>query len=157
MSGGEGRVVKLINGIKIVAKKNWERFTKFVSTGLVAFLFSEVIIYAGLTISGYNWLIEIDIISAILSIALGFFLNDKWTTRNHGFHPRGVRITAIRLLGYEAIYSFGNLIAYTIQLILYYFVGINPLIGNFIGAVSAVPFNYFFTMNLIWRINLKND
>ncbi|MFG1460463.1 MAG: GtrA family protein [Thermoplasmataceae archaeon] len=141
----------------MVAKKNWKRFTKFVSTGLVAFLFSELIIYLGLTIFGYEWLIEIDFFSAVFSIALGFYLNDKWTTRNHGFHPKGVRITAIRLLGYEAIYSLGNLIAYTIQLILYYFVGINPLIGNFLGAIAAVPFNYLFTMNLIWRIDLRNN
>ena len=120
-------------------------------------MFSELIIYVGLTVSGYKWLIEIDFISAVLSIALGFYLNDNWTTRNHGFHPKGARITAIRLLGYEAIYSLGNLIAYTIQLILYYFVGINPLIGNFVGAAAALPFNYLFTMNLIWRIDLRTN
>ena len=96
-------------------------------------------------------MIEIDFFSAVLSIALGFYLNDKWTTRSHGFHPKGARITAIRLLGYEAIYSLGNLIAYTIQLILYYSVGINPLIGNFAGAVAALPFNYLEKSSKSWN------
>ena len=29
--------------------------------------------------------------------------------------------------------------------------------SNFLGAVAAVPFNYLFTMNLIWRIDLRNN
>ncbi|MCL5440179.1 MAG: GtrA family protein [Candidatus Thermoplasmatota archaeon] len=158
MSGAEGRGdSKLLDGIAAFARNNWARFIKFLSTGFVAFLFSEVVIYIGLIIAGKANIVTIDVVAAATSIALGFFLNDAWTTRNAGYHPKGTRITAIRLIAYEGVYALGNVIAYSIQLFLLYEYQVNPLLGNLVGAIVATPFNYLVTMKLIWRIKLLHE
>ena len=144
----------MIDGIRDFARSNWVRFIKFLSTGFVAFLFSELVIYIGLVTVGKKNIVPIDVVSAATSIALGFFLNDAWTTRNMGYHPKGARITALRLVGYEGVYAIGNVIALSIQLFLFYVYGVNPLLGNLVGALVATPFNYLVTMKLIWRIKL---
>jgi putative flippase GtrA len=155
LSGGKGRGdSKLIEGINAFARNNWARFIKFLSTGFVAFLFSELVIYIGLVIAGKQNIVPIDVVAAATSIALGFFLNDAWTTRNAGYHPKGTKITAFRLIAYEGVYAIGNVIALSIQLFLLYEYQVNPLLGNLVGAVVATPFNYIVTMKLIWRIKL---
>jgi putative flippase GtrA len=155
LSGGEGRGDrKLLEGISSFARNNWARFIKFLSTGFVAFLFSELVIYLGLVIAGKENIVSIDVVAAATSVAFGFYLNDAWTTRNAGYHPKGTKITAIRLMAYEGVYALGNVIALSIQLFLLYEYQVNPLLGNLVGAVIATPFNYMVTMKLIWRIKL---
>lgn len=151
---GEKGDRKVLSEIVIFAKSNWARFVKFLSTGFVAFLFSELVIYIGVTVAGTANIIPIDVIAAASSIAVGFFLNDAWTTKNAGFHPKGAGKTALRLIVYEGVYAIGNVIAISIQLFLLYTYNVNPLIGNFAGAIVATPFNYLVTMKVVWRIRL---
>jgi putative flippase GtrA len=158
LSGEEGRGdSNLLGGLAAFARNNWARFIKFLSTGLIAFLFSELVIYIGLVIAGKANIVPIDVVAAATSIALGFLLNDAWTTRNAGYHPKGTKITVFRLIAYEGVYALGNVIALSIQLFLLYEYQVNPLLGNLVGAIIATPFNYLVTMKLIWRIKLLQE
>lgn len=140
-----------------IIRSNATRFAKFLSTGFVAFLFSELVIYLGTELFTTRFLVETDLVAAVTSIVLGFFLNDLWTTRHAGYHPRGVLITAVRLVMYEVIYAIGNVISYSIQLALFYYLTVNPLLGNLVGAVVATPVNYVITMKLVWRISVLSQ
>jgi len=144
----------LLSGVVTFARSNWARFVKFLSTGFIAFLFSELVIFIGVIVAGKVYIIPIDVVAAISSIAVGFFLNDAWTTKNAGFHPKGATQTALRLIAYEGVYAVATIISYSIQLTLFYRYDVNPLLGNFVGALVVTPFNYFVTMKAIWRIKL---
>lgn len=144
----------LFHSLMNVARANFWRFVKFLSTGFVAFLFSELVIFLGVTLFTTRALIQTDVVAAITSIALGFYLNDLWTTRHAGFHPKGVGINVVRLVMYEGIYALGNVIAYSVQLALFYYLSVNPLLGNLIGALVATPVNYVTSMKFVWRINV---
>lgn len=137
-----------------IARANLSRFIKFLCTGFVAFLFSELVIYIGTSLFTTSVIVQIDLVAAVTSIALGFYLNDLWTTRHAGFHPRGVRINLFRLALYEGVYALGNVISYSIQLLLFYYLQVNPLLGNLVGAVVATPVNYVVAMKLVWRIDI---
>ncbi len=143
--------------LSALVRRNWLRFTKFLSTGFVAFLFSELVVYSGMFIFGLGRLIYIDVAAGIGSIALGYWLNNIWTTRNSGHHSSTKKGFLAGLAAYEALYAAGNVVAYAIQLFLFYRFSLNPLIGNIAGAVVATPINYVLTMSLIWRIKIFSD
>ncbi len=149
--------MSLFNRMMNAARTNFSRFVKFLCTGFVAFLFSELVIFLGNTLFTTDVLVQTDIVAAVTSIALGFYLNDLWTTRHDGFHPKGLVVNVFRLGMYEGIYALGNVIAYSIQLALFYYLSLNPLLGNLVGAVIATPVNYIISMKLVWHIDVFTD
>ena len=134
--------------------RNLKRGSKFVIAGGSGFLTAELILFIGLRLAGIAYLVEINIVAAILSVTLGFFINEYWTSRNEGNHEGGYLGLSTRLVKFQLIYALGNVVSILTQLFLVYTFGISPLIGNVFGAIAALPVNYAISMILVWRIKL---
>lgn len=134
--------------------RNLIRGFKFVVAGGSGFLAAELILFLGLRLAGISYLIEINIIAAILSVTLGFFINEYWTSRNEGNHDGGNMGLAVRLVKFQMTYALGNVVSILTQLFLFYVFQVSPLIGNIFGAAAALPVNYVISMVLVWRIKL---
>lgn len=135
-------------------KRNLMRGIKFTIAGGTGFFIAEALIFIGLVLVGSTFLLEINILAAIVSIAGGFLINEFWTARNEGNHGGNISGLLFRLLKFELVYGLGNAISIAVQLFLFYDFGIYPLLGNIAGAVAALPVNYFVSMVVVWRIKL---
>lgn len=135
-------------------RRNIVRGFKFAVAGGTGFLIAEGLIFMGLVLVGDNYLLQINAVAAILSIAGGFFINEHWTSRNEGDHGGSVGGMLFRLFKFELVYGLGNIISIAVQLFLFYYFSVYPLIGNIAGAVAALPANYFVSMVVVWRIKL---
>ncbi len=135
-------------------KRNIVRGLKFTIAGGAGFFIAEGLIGLGILAVGLQYLVEINIVAAILSIAGGFFINEYWTSRNEGDHSGSILGLVARLLKFELVYGVGNAISISVQLFLYSSFGIYPLLGNIAGAVAALPVNYLISMMVVWRIRL---
>ena len=60
----------------------------------------------------------------------------------------------VRLLKFDVVYGVCNIISIAVHLFLFYHFAVYPLIGNIAGAAVALPFNYFVSMVVVWRIKL---
>lgn len=134
--------------------RNVKRGSKFLIAGGSGFLTAEFILFLGLRLVGVSYLVEINIVAAILSVTLGFFINEYWTSRNEGNHDGGYFGLSIRLVKFQLIYALGNVVSILTQLFFYYILHVTPLIGNIFGAIAALPVNYVISMILVWRIKL---
>lgn len=135
-------------------KRNIVRGFKFTVAGGTGFLIAELILFIGLVTAGAAFLVEIDIVAFVTSVAAGFFINEYWTSRNEGYHGGKITGLAVRLLKFELVYALGNAVSIAVQLLLYYDLSINPLLGNIAGAIAALPVNYIVSMVVVWRISL---
>lgn len=135
-------------------KRNVVRGFKFALAGGTGFFIAESLIFLGLVLVGDTYLIEINVVAAILSVAGGFFINEYWTSRNEGEHGGRMSGLVFRLFKFELVYALGNAISIAVQLFLFYEFSIYPLIGNIAGALVALPVNYFVSMVVVWRIRL---
>lgn len=136
------------------AKRNIVRGFKFTVAGGTGFFIAEGLIAAGILVAGLPYLLEINIVAAVLSIAGGFFINEYWTSRNEGDHSGNIMGVLVRLFKFEIVYAMGNALSIAVQLYLFHNFNIYPLIGNIAGAVVALPVNYFVSMLVVWRIKL---
>lgn len=139
---------------KDLLSRNAKRGFKFVVAGGSGFLSAEAILFIGLYIATIKYLIEINIVAAILSVSLGFVINEYWTSRNEGEHGGGFQGLTIRWIKFEFVYAFGNVVSILTQLFFVYTFGMSPLVGNIFGAIAALPVNYVISMILVWRIKL---
>lgn len=144
-------------GFRNFVAKNMPRFLKFLVVGGGSFLFSELILFLGEAIFIHPNYYALEITAMLLSVGLGYFLNDTWTSSGKGWHDAGFTNTMRRLLSYELIYALGNAISISIQLYLLYYHGLNVLLGNIIGAIVATPVNYVLTMQIVWRIRILKE
>lgn len=142
------------SGIRTLIRSNLKRGVKFLIAGVGGFLFYLLVLYIGIHIIGILYLPEIDVVSAFLSVVFGFAINEHWSTTGSGDHSSGILMWLRRMIIFEGIYALGNVISIAVQLSLYYYAGISPYIGSFIGTVIAFPFNYALSMHLVWRINI---
>ncbi|MCL4315163.1 MAG: GtrA family protein [Candidatus Thermoplasmatota archaeon] len=142
------------SGISSVIRSNLRRGSKFLIAGVGGFLFYLLVLYIGIRLVTIFYLPEIDVVSAFLSVVFGFAINEHWSTSGSGDHSAGAIRWLRRMIIFEGIYALGNVISIAIQLALYYYAGISPFIGSFIGTVIAFPFNYVLSMHLVWRINI---
>ena len=100
-------------------------------------------------------LIVLNIIVAILSVATGFFINERITVHNQGEQvKRGPVNIGTRLFKFELVYALGNVISIVVQLLLLHYFSISPVIGNVGGAIAAYPVNYMVSMMLVWKVKL---
>lgn len=136
---------------------NFHRFLKFLAVGGSSFLFSEFILFITRHVFYVPNLLAVEILAMVLSVTLGYFLNEIWTSRGAGWHGKGLAGIALRLAIYQVIYATGNAISISIQLYLFYYHGIDVLIGNILGAAVATPVNYVLTMTLVWRIRILRE
>lgn len=136
------------------AKRNIIRGVKFTVAGGAGFFIAEGLIATGILIAGLPYILEINIVAAVLSIAGGFFINEYWTSKNEGDHSGNILGIFARLFKFELVYALGNAISIAVQLYLFHTFNIYPLIGNIAGAAVALPVNYFVSMLVVWRIKL---
>lgn len=146
-----------IHLIRDFISNNMQRFLKFLIVGGGSFLFSEFILFLGQRLFQSPNYYALEITAMVLSVGLGYFLNDAWTSRGKGWHDSGFTNVVKRLFSYELIYALGNAISISIQLYLFYYHGLNVLIGNVIGAIIATPVNYVLTMQVVWRIRIIRE
>lgn len=140
-----------------LVRNNLHRFLKFLAVGGSSFLFSEFILFTGRSIFYVPNLLAVEITAMLLSVTLGYYLNEIWTSRGKGWHGMGAGGVLLRLAVYQAIYAAGNAVSISIQLYLYYYHGISVLIGNVLGAMVATPINYILSMTLVWRIRILRE
>ncbi len=138
-------------------RNNLPRFLKFLVVGGSSFLFSEFILFMTRNVFYVPNLLLVEIIAMVLSVTLGYFLNEIWTSRGKGWHGKGPAGMLFRLAAYQLIYAAGNVISISIQLYLFYYHGISVLIGNVLGAFVATPVNYVLSMSLVWRIRILRE
>ncbi len=137
-----------------IIRKNFFRSIKYSLSGYAGFFILEAMTYVLLRVYGYGWIILIDALAFFTGVAMEFFINEFWTTRKEGYHQGSLPGFALRLLKFEFLNLLGNGIAITIQLSLYHFLGLYPLIGNIIGSGVAFPFNYVVQMRSVWKIDV---
>lgn len=138
-------------------KNNTQRFMKFLVVGGGSFLFSEFILFVTRNVFFVPNLLFVEALAMVLSVSLGYFLNEIWTSRGKGWHGKGIYGILVRLMIYQVIYLAGNAVSISIQLYLYYYHGISVLLGNILGAAVATPLNYLMTMTLVWRIRILRE
>lgn len=147
----------MMPAIRNFISRNMQRFLKFLVVGGGSFLFSELILFMGQRLFRAPNYYALEITAMLFSVGLGYFLNDAWTSRGKGWHGSGFTNVMKRLFSYELIYALGNAISISVQLYLYYYEGINVLIGNIVGAILATPVNYVLTMQIVWRIRIMRE
>ncbi len=143
--------------IKNFYRLNRNRAIKFVITGGGGFLVSEFIIAAGLIGLGISYFLPVEIIANFLSVCFGFFVNDIWSTRNQGRHPRDPLGIFINLMKFQFVYIIGAAVSISIQYLLLHFYSLTPILGNFIGSAAALVPNYFISMKLVWNIYVTRE
>lgn len=129
------------------------RFIKFLVTGVGGLLVSEAIIAIGWELFGEPQTIPVIVIAGVVSITFGFFVNENWTMKDSKvervFFP-----TIVRLGKFQFVYLFGNLVSWTVMLLLLHFISLSPEYGNIPGSAAALPVNYFISSRLVWRLKL---
>lgn len=143
--------------IQLLFRNNFHRFLKFLVVGGSSFLFSEFILFLTRHVFFVPNLLGVEILAMVLSVTLGYILNEIWTSRGAGWHGKGIAGILLRLAIYQVIYLAGNVVSISIQLYLYYYHGISVLIGNILGAAVATPINYVLAMTLVWRIKILRE
>jgi|SRR5579875_476383 len=143
----------MIDFAKDLIRKNLRRSIKYSLSGFAGFLFLELITFVGFSIYGRGLIIPVNIIAFISGVALEFFINEHWTTRNEGFHGGSHLGKLIRLFKFELLNAFGNTIVIAVQYVLLIFLNLHPLIGNIIGSGLAFPVNYYLQMKSVWRLD----
>ena len=141
---------------------------RFALAGGASFCVAEIILTAGVFLmtngslqvkSGeYSSpaLIGLNIIVAILSVATGFFINERITVHNQGEQKKRKAINiGTRLFKFELVYALGNAISILVQLLLLHYFSISPILGNIGGAAAAYPVNYMVSMIFVWKIKLR--
>lgn len=139
--------MKLFTEIRSIVQVNLVRGTKFSIVGLTSF----AVVEAALAVFD---LLQLTVILATplsyeVSIVYGFAANDKITVSDTGPYPWYHRI-----LRYNLVYLAGIFIATVIVTILKAH-GIEPLIGNVVGALAAFPVNYFISMKTVWKQRVR--
>lgn len=130
---------------------------KFLVVGGGSFLFSELILFLTRHVFYVPNLLAVEILAMLLSVSLGYSLNEVWTSRGKGWHGKGISGIILRLSAYQVIYAAGNAVSISIQLYLFYYHNISVLIGNVLGAAVATPINYVLSMTLVWRIRILKE
>ncbi len=150
----ENRKRLTAQALLLTVKANAKRGVKFLIAGIGGFLFVELLLYIGIRLFSTSALPEIDVVSAFLSVMFGFSVNEHWSTAGDGYHPKGALKWVERLLLFEGVYAFGNVVSIAVQLFLFYYFGILPYIGTFIGTLVAFPLNYLISMKIVWKIDI---
>jgi putative flippase GtrA len=138
--------------IKELVKRSIRRALFFSVIGGLGFLAAEAIIYFGVRLTGLDYIVPINVVAALTSVSIGFFLNEHLTVRGEGDHTGGPKGVLYRLLKFQLIFALGNAISISVQLLLLNWFGVIPVIGNIVGAIVAFPVNYSVSMLYVWKI-----
>lgn len=120
------------------------RFQKFLLVGAIGLGVNQSALFALVAFAGLSLVIASPI-AILLSMAVTFTLNERWT-----WHDRGSGPVLHRALLYGSINSGGLLINWVMLLSLNH-LGLNYLIANLIGAAIAAIWNFSLNHALTWR------
>ena len=141
----------------VIVRKNFRRSAKYSLNGFLGFGIVELVTLIGITYLEISRILLIDSAAFVSGVALEFFLNEYWTTRNQGVHGAHIFGLLFRLLKFETMNIVGTSLAVTIQFTLFKLFALNPLIGNVIGSAFAFPINYYIQMRVVWKIRITDD
>ncbi|MDA8142560.1 MAG: GtrA family protein [Thermoplasmatales archaeon] len=140
-----------------IVRKNLRRSAKYSLNGFLGFGIVELITLIGITYLDISHILLIDSAAFVSGVALEFFLNEYWTTKNQGFHGSHIFGLLFRLLKFEIMNIVGTSLAVSVQFTLFKLFALNPLIGNIIGSAFAFPINYYIQMRVVWKIRITDD
>ena len=144
---------KFSSWVRDLIRNNLLRSFKYSISGFVGFLTLELLTFISLASIGSEYLVIIDLYSFFLAILVEFLINEHWTTRSEGDHRGGRRGFFYRLMRFELLNVFGNLVTFSVEFGLFRFFNLSPLIGNLIGSGLAFPVNYYLQMKNVWSID----
>lgn len=130
------------------------RGTKFSFVSVSSFGVEEAILAGGLFFFGVYYIIPVNVAAVFFSVAFDFMLNEHWTVRHEGYHGGGLRGLIFRLFRHEMVYAAGSAVGIIVQLLIFYYFGINPVLANIGGALVAYPMNYVISMFIVWKIRV---
>lgn len=145
------------------------RLAKFGLAGIVGFLVLEALLTVGLyaiyghadipsDASSSPTLLALDILASVVSVTVGFYVNEKTTVSDlTHLRGRGAKDWLRRLLKYQGVYVVGNAITIGVQLVLLAAFSVSPPVGNVVGAIVAYPPSYLISMKVVWRARLGDS
>lgn len=131
---------------------NLVRGSKYSLVSLLSFGLEELILGLGLYLFGISSLVPSNVAAVFLSVAFAFFANEYWTVSKQGDHSGFRKGLLARLLKFELVYAAGSAIGVIVQVLIWHYFGINPVIANVGGAAVAYPVNYLISLLYVWRI-----
>ncbi len=131
--------------LKLGINKNAE-LIKFLIVGGTGIIVNLGVMALLTEISRIHYLIS-SIIAIELSIIWNFILNNNWTFKGKARHKTIIR----RAADYHAVSLGGMIINWLTLLILATYLGVNYLIGQFIGIIIATTWNYLLSKNYAWK------
>ena len=102
-----------------IVRKNLRRSAKYSLNGFLGFGIVELITLIGITYLDLSHILLIDSAAFVSGVALEFFLNEYWTTKNQGFHGSHIFGLLFRLLKFEIMNIVGTSLAVTVQFTLF--------------------------------------
>lgn len=121
-----------------------QRFQKFLLVGAIGLAVNQGALFALVGVAGVTLAIASPI-AILLSMAVTFLLNERWT-----WHDRSRGRLTHRAMLYGSINSGGLLINWLILISLER-MGLNYLVANLIGAAVAAVWNFSLNNALTWR------
>lgn len=122
-----------------------QRFQKFLVVGALGLLTNQVFLWllherVGMTVASASP------IAILISMAVTFYLNEKWT-----WHDRGGSRWLARAGSYVPINLVGLAINWGILTLLHDQYGIHYLLANLVGAGIAAVWNFLLNNAITWR------
>lgn len=147
-------MISMERGRYRVIISNLIRGSKFSSVSVASFGLEEAVLGFGILAFTTRYLIPINVAAVFFSVAFGFIANEFWTVRHEGNHAGMRRGLIIRLLKFEVVYAAGSALGIIVQILIYRYFGIHPVLANVGGALAAYPLNYVTSMLFVWRIRV---
>ena len=120
------------------------RFQKFLLVGAIGLAVNQSALFGLVALAGLS-IIAASPIAILLSMAVTFTLNERWT-----WHDRGHGRVLHRALLYGSINS-GGLLLNWFTLVSLDRMGLNYLVANLVGAAIAAVWNFTLNHALTWR------
>ena len=140
--------------VKDIIDKNLHRSIKFSIAGWLGFGVVELFTFIFFHLVRLGNLLSVST-AFLIGVAVEYVLNEFWTTREAGIHGGSLLGLLKRLFKFEIINLGGTGIAIGVQYALFFFLNLEPLIGNLVGSGIAFPFNYYLQMKITWGIELS--
>lgn len=140
--------------IRQVIEKNLHRSIKFSISGWVGFGFVELFTYVLFHLLSVGNLASVTS-AFLIGVAVEYIINEYWTAREAKIHDRNALGIIKRLFKFEIINLGGTAVSIGVQYILFFFLGLEPLIGNLVGSGLAFPLNYYLQMKITFGIDVS--
>jgi dolichol-phosphate mannosyltransferase len=128
-----------------------KRFIRFGISGFSGVFVNMFILYLLREYVGLG-LTRSAILAAEVAIINNFFWNDRWTFRDISAHQKGRIKTFRRFLKFNVICLSGLVLNILVLNVLYNFLNMNEYLANIIAIATVTFWNFWFNLQLSWRI-----